>query len=133
MIDVSKLMGDPAFSTHYTVVRSIAKWVNGRLVKDSTQILKYYGPVQPATNKELEQLPEGDRQRGVMKFFIKPPKTFYVTNENGDETAFSDEINYKGSRYKIFAVKDWSPNGYVRAFAYSYGSVDNDGDAEANT
>jgi len=28
-----------------------------------------------------------------------------------------------GQIYKIFAVKDWAAHGYIRAFAYSVGSV----------
>ena len=126
-IDLSHLMVDPMFATSYTVLRRYGKWVNGRFTLDEPITLKFFGPVQPATNQELDQLPEGDRQRGTMKFFCKPPNNLYLTTENSqveDGTAYvSDEIIYKGQRYKIFAVKDWTPNGYVRAFAYSIGSA----------
>ena len=132
-INVSRLMVDPAFSTYYTVLRRKAQWVNGRFIPGEPEILKYYGPVQPATQKELDQLPEGDRQKGTLKFFCKPPLKFHITNENG-EANVSDEIIYKDDRYKIFAVKDWTENGYIRAFAYSFGSVDHDtDDSEANS
>jgi len=122
MINVSRLMSDPAFATHYTVVRQSGKWVEGRFVLGEPAALQFYGPVQPATNKELDQMPEGDRQRGTMKFFCKPPNRLYVTDENlaTCEGNVSDEIIYDGQRYKIFAVKEWGRNGYYRAFAYSY-------------
>jgi len=123
-INVSRLMNDPAFSSHYTVKRRKGLWVNGRVVLGEPETLKYYGPVQPAKQKELDQLPEGDRHTGTMKFFCKPPKKLYLTNENGGEVGASDEIIYRGEIYKIFAVKDWTENGYIRAFAYSYGSAD---------
>jgi hypothetical protein len=115
------------FSTAYTVIRRYGKWVNGRFELDEPLTLNYIGPVQPATNKELDQLPEGDRYAGTMKFFCKPPATLYVTAESSSfesgEAYVSDEIIYRGARYKIFAVKDWTPNGYIRAFAYRVGGV----------
>ena len=120
LVNVSRLMNDPMFATDYTVIRSKGEWVNGRFEVSETAIIQHHAPVQPATNKELEQLPEGDRQSGVLKFFCKPPDTLYMT----DSGNISDEIIYRGQRYKIFAVKDWMPNGYVRAFAYSYASAD---------
>jgi len=123
-INVSRLMNDPAFSSHYTVKRRKGRWVNGRVELDAPEFLQYYGPVQPATQKEIDQLPEGDRQNGTMKFFCKPPKKLYITSEGGGKVGASDEIIYRGELYKIFAVKDWTAHGYIRAFAYSLGSVD---------
>jgi len=122
-INVSRLMNDPAFSSKYTVVRRSAKWDGIRFVVSEPEMLQYYGPVQPATQKELDQLPEGDRQNGTMKFFCKPPKDLHITSEDDEEANVSDEIIYRGQRYKIFAVKDWMPHGYIRAFAYSVGSA----------
>ena len=122
-INVSRLMSDPAFSSKYTVLRRQGKWEGTRFIVGEPETLEYYGPVQPATNKELEQLPEGDRHSSTMKFFCKPPKTLHVTSEDGENANISDEIIYRGGRYKIFSVKDWTPNGYVRAFAYRIGGV----------
>lgn len=125
MINLSRVVTDPVFATNYTVVRTAATWVNGRFTKGEPTQLPFYGSVQPATNQDLEQLPAGDRQSGMMKFFCKPPNTFNITTENqGDDTGFvSDEIIYNGQIYKIVQVKDWSQFGYVRAFAYSVRSV----------
>jgi hypothetical protein len=123
LVNVSRLMNDPAFASHYTVIRQGAKWDGIRFVVGEPETLQYYGPVQPATKKELEQLPEGDRQSGMVKFFCKPPQTLNITSENGEQANVSDEIIYRGQRYKIIAVMDWMPHGYIRAFAYSYGSA----------
>ena len=123
MINVSRLINDPAFASNYTVIRRAGKWVGTRFEVGKTETLQYYGPVQPATNKELEQLPEGDGHNGTMKFFCKQPNTLHITSEDEKEVNVSDEIIYRGQRYKIFAVNDWTPNGFVRAFAYDVGSA----------
>jgi hypothetical protein len=119
MIDVSSLMNDPDFASRYTVIRRSGTWEGTRFVVGSPVTLECYGPVQPATQKELNQLPEGDRHSGTMKFFCKPPNTLNITGDGN----VSDEIIYNGQRYKIFAVMDWTPHGYVRAFAYCIGGV----------
>jgi len=128
MINVSTLMRDPAFAARYTVVRTKGVWVRGRFVEDPPERLKFYGPVQPATEKELEHRAEGDRCKGVMKFFCKPPNKLYITRETfgeSDETRVSDKIEFRGDVYEITEVKDWSANGYVRAFGHRIGVVGN--------
>ena len=126
MINLSNVVTAPMFSTYYTVRRTTGRWVNGRVVLDTPVEIQYYGSVQPATNKDLQQLPEGDRQSGTMKFFTKPPNTFYITSENqanDDMVVMSDEIIYNGDIYKITSVKDWTQFGYVRALGYLVRSV----------
>ena len=123
MIDVSDLMHDPDFSSRYTVIRRSGKWEGARFVLGEPKKLKYYGPVQPATSKELEQLPEGDRHSGTMQFYCAPPKTLHITSEDGQQANVSDEIVYRGHRYKVFSVKDWSEHGYICASAYKIGSA----------
>ena len=121
MINVKELMSDPDFSTHYIIHRTHTKFIEGRQTVVKREMLKYYGPVQPAKEKDLEQLPEGDRKNFVMKFFCKPPKKLYITDNkiNGDseDIIISDILKYDGSYYKILLVKPWKHNGYLRAFA----------------
>jgi hypothetical protein len=118
MVDVSILMHDAAFATHYTVHRRKGEWNKGRFEITSEEALKYYGPVQPATETELNQLPEGDMRTGMMKFFCKPPKRLYITMDDLSKSLVSDTIEYDGIMYKIVQVKNWFHNGYIRAFAY---------------
>ena len=99
-IDVSRLMDCPAFASKYAVMRRRGKWEGIRFVAGEPETLEYCCPVQPATDKELEQLPEGDGHGGTMKFFCKPPRTLHVTSEDGENANVSDEIVYRGGRYK---------------------------------
>jgi len=125
MINVGYIVTSPPFAQKYIVMRRYGKWVSGRFVTYEPVRLNFYGSVQPATNEALQQFPEGDRQKGTMKFYCKAPKTFYTTDEDPATNSgnVSDEIIYNGQRYKIFAIKDWSAHGYMEAFAYGVGSV----------
>jgi hypothetical protein len=129
MIDVSEVVSDPDFATNYTVLRRTGKWVNGRFVPNDEPVeLRYFGPVQPATVKEIEQLPEGDQLKGVVKFICKMPKQIFLTrdlSELGDDDlgAVSDEIVYRGYIYKVVQVMPWDANGFMRSFAALKGGV----------
>ena len=81
MIDVSELMNDPDFSTEYTMIRSIGQWRDGRFILKKENEIVYYGPVQPATEKELEQLDTGDRNKITMKFMCAYPNEIFLTQE----------------------------------------------------
>lgn len=122
MIDVSELMHDPDFAFNYTVLRTTGKWVKGRFVPDPPTKRTYYGPVQPASPKEIEQLSTGDQPVGVMKFFCKLPNQLYLTRdlskvESEDDGAVSDVIQFRGCTYTIIRVMPWGHYGWLRAFA----------------
>ena len=131
MIDVRELMIDPDFASNYIVVRTTGKWDKGRFVPGTPQELRFYGPVQPANDKDMQQVPEGDRTRNIMKFMCKPPKAIYVSEVRPPETAgevtVSDQIKYNGYVYKIISVKNWDPNGFVRAYGHVIGQVSGNG------
>lgn len=131
MINVRDLMTDSDFATSYTVLRTKGKWEKGRFIKSKPTKLKYFGPVQPATTDELQQIPEADRTQETMKFMCAPPKKIFITREiGGDETAdgaISDHIIWDGNLYKVIRVMNWRHHGYTRAFAYSVGEAPTDG------
>jgi hypothetical protein len=121
MIDVSDLIEDPDFAFPYTIVRRTGAWLDGRfVVSDPPDRLPYYGAVQPATTRDIEQLGIGDNEKGVMKFFCRQPKDIYLTRNfnDSDETAqVSDEIEFNGYVYKVLQISPWQQNGWTRAFA----------------
>lgn len=131
MIDVSELMEDPDFSTPYQVVRRDGEWIKGRFVPGEPEILKFYGPVQPPSARELEQLPEGDRQKGVMQFWCKMPREFRISQGGKKELWASDEIIWRGQRFKLCQLTPWNHAGWMSALAYRTG-VDH-GAAEPDT
>jgi len=128
MIDVTELMTDPDFASPYTVMRTTGKWIRGRFLSNAVATLKFYGPVQPATVKEIEHLSSGDQVKGVMKFFCKSPKELFLTRdlsevESADDGAASDLIFFHGGVYEVIQVMPWGHFGWYRAFATLKGGV----------
>jgi hypothetical protein len=119
VIDVSELITDPDFACPYSVNRRTGQWVKGRFVVSEPQVLNFYGAVQPATVRELEQMAIGDNEHGVMKFFTRKPNDIYITREFSETTdiQISDEIEFRGSLYKVLQVMPWQHGGWTRAFA----------------
>jgi hypothetical protein len=129
-VDVSELITDPDFASTYTVIRRTGKWVNGRFkINDPPERLSYYGTVQPATTRDIEQMNIGDDEKGVMKFFCRQPKDIYLTHnfneygEDDDHIQVSDEIEFRGLVYKVLQISPWQHAGWTRAFAALKGAV----------
>lgn len=127
MIDVTEVLMDPDFVTNFTVIRTTSGWVGGRFTEKKKENLRYSFPAHPATEKELEQLPEGDRSKEVMTFFCVRPKSFYLSepvmpegDENNEDIVY-DFIHYKGNCYKLIKIKDWNSHGWMRGYGVLIG------------
>lgn len=124
MIEVSELIKDSDFAENFIVHRKKGIWENGRFLFKEEKSLCYTGVVQPASEKELEQLDTGDRQKNIMKFLCAYSDEIFVTQEKEQEELFSDVIEYCSKKYKVIKVKNWQySGGYCRAFAVE---VDNE-------
>lgn len=116
-LNVSRVINNPQFAQGYTVYRKTGQWVAGRFV-EIENALNYYGTITAANVKDLNQVPEGDRVTGMMCFYSTQP--IYVTRDDTDidsnEIGTSDEIEWRGERYRIVQIlpeQDW---GYYKAF-----------------
>ena len=110
MINVSELITDPDFAQSYTIYRKSGEFTKGRWVQTETQ-LTYTGPVQPASEKEIMQMPEGDRISEIVVFYSL--NEIYTTNASGT----SDEIVWNSNRYRVDKVERYGDNGYYKALA----------------
>lgn len=129
MIDVTEILQDPDFADNYTVIRTECQWIDGRFETKDVMYMEYFYPVHPATEKELEQVPEGDRTKETKVFFCVSPKKLYITQTNNnvsDEGYISDKINYNGKEYKIVKIKDWNSHGWSKGFGVLIGEAKND-------
>lgn len=111
-INVSKVLKNPQFKENYIVHRKSGEWIAGRFVQTETN-LNFSGVVVPGGTKDIIQVPEGDRTSEIMIFLSKEP--IYVTRTKGT----SDEIEWNGSKYRVYQVKNWSSYGYYRAIGVS--------------
>lgn len=110
MINVSELITDPDFAQTYSIFRKSGQFTAGRWVQTETE-LTFTGPIQPATEKEIIQVPEGDRISEILVFYST--QEIYTTNNTGT----SDEIEWSGNRYKVEKVERYGDNGYYKALA----------------
>ncbi len=111
MLDVSALLDDTTFCTLFTVLRlteSVNDHGRAEYAEASTSMT---GVVQPATARELERLPEGERDKETLTIYTRQP--LRVGNLANGTAA--DCVQYNGARYTVAAVETWP--GYTRALA----------------
>jgi hypothetical protein len=113
MIDVSRVLNSPKLQQNYTVYRQSGYWLAGKWKETETALL-FSGIVTPATSKGLEQLPEGDRAKGIMCFY-STKEIMTTRNESGDKGT-SDQIEWHDKRYKVLQVREMIEYGYYKAF-----------------
>lgn len=109
MINLEELTYDGDFCTSFVVEKRQQSWVEGELVTLTTPTT-VTGIVTPSSPKDIEMLEYGDRKHGV--------KTFYTNGielEISDTEKTSDTIVWKGNRYKLLHVFDYSENGFWKA------------------
>lgn len=106
-LDVNRVLLDAHFRTQVTLCRrAVTIDAHGRTaVTETTSTIG--AVVRPATEKDLERLPEGDRDRGYIKVLSESEMTA------GTEAVQPDEIIWSGSRWVVKTVDSWM---YGRCF-----------------
>lgn len=91
--------------------QSVGSFVDGIWVPGVTTVFKSLISVQQPDAKELQLLPEGERQKDIRKFI----STKALKTADQKTQTPSDLVNYKGAQYKIIKVNDYDDYGYTRA------------------
>jgi hypothetical protein len=107
-------VNSPAFAQAYTVNRSSGTFQQGGYVSITTAIA-FYGIVQPATEYDLAQVPEGDRVTGMLGFISEFP--MYKTHVFENQSGIGDTITWRGQLYRVVAVVVWGDFGFFKAIA----------------
>lgn len=86
--------------------------VDGLLVKpEYTKFTAMISPQQPQY-KELQVLPEGERQKDIYKF-VSNKELRTASDHDG---TLADYVLFKGNQYKIIFAGDWQTFGHTVAF-----------------
>ena len=109
MIDVSELITDDDFAQSFNVYRISGVFGIGGWIADPEQTIPMSGVVTVTSVRDLEQIPEGDRVRGMMTFHTT--EELFVTRQG----AISDEIEWRGDRYRVYQVSPYVDYGYFKA------------------
>lgn len=90
----------PLIAIRFTAVAP----VNGRVVaKPEEDRLNFEGSFQPLSDRELRQLPEGQRNEGRSKIYTP----FELKTVETSASKIPDRVLYKGVTYKVVKVNDW--------------------------
>lgn len=108
MLNIAELIHDPDFAQPFTVYRKTGQWAEGEYNQTEQQI-SFHGVVVAANTKDLLQVPEGDRVKGIMAFYATEP--LLVTNEVGT----SDQVVWRSERYRLFQTWPYADYGYYKA------------------
>ena len=118
MLNLQELIHDSDFCDTFEIIRYAGStWSRGVQTVETTHIA-VEGIVSPATSKDLELLPEGDRRNGLKTFYSDTP--FRLTDTDG----MSDTCIYRGQAYKLLQVFDYQNNGYYKAIGALVGDSD---------
>lgn len=101
-IDVSELMVDPDFVdtvSIFTRVPTVNSFGEMTLQESCIQTV---GSVQPASGRVIQRLPESLRVANLSSFWIKGKLTATAPGK------YTDILVFKGYRYQIQTIFDWS-------------------------
>ena len=83
--------------------RSLGSYVEGEWIEGSTTEVAVQVNIQPLKGYEILQLPESERTRVWWKLYSAD-----VLRTEKENSWDADEFVWKGDRYKIMKVDDWS-------------------------
>jgi hypothetical protein len=116
---MADIVNDPDFAEPFTIQRdSGGSWQAGVWLPNRVTV-QGFGVVQPSTPKELDQIPEGDRVKG-MKSFHSSAVLYETRGLNQDNTGLSDIIVYPPNsdiQWRVVSILPWENYGYYLAIA----------------
>lgn len=110
MINVGRVLSSANFKQSFTVYRKSGSWVAGRFTQTESTIT-LTGTITVASSTDLEQLPEGDREKGTIAVYST--SQLLVTTSAGT----SDEILWRGDRYRAIQLSPYADYGYYKCIA----------------
>ncbi|MCB2297794.1 hypothetical protein [Clostridium tagluense] len=111
MINVGRIINGRN-SQPFIVYRKSGSWVSGRWIQTETSI-PLTGTITIAKEKDLQQIPEGDRVGGEIAVYCT--QALYVTRvANNPKAGTSDEVLWQGDRYRLFSVRPLIDYGYYK-------------------
>ena len=91
----------------FTVLRSVGAFAPGGWQETRT-VIKLFGRVNAATDKDISMVPEGDRVGQLMTFHAAEP--LYVTHLSmsaQQQPGTSDIVEWHGAQYRLLHVLDY--------------------------
>ena len=115
VVNMSEVMNDPDLAQAFLIQRSTqGTFLNG--VWQTTPVtLSGYGPIRPASAREINMLPEGDRVGEIKAFWSSQP--IYGTRGTSGKGESSDILVWNGLYYRVLQVFQDQDYGFYKALA----------------
>lgn len=113
MISVQEVVSDPDMVAPepYTIMRSVGQFIAGGFQSAVTPI-PMLGPVQQASLKELDMLPEADRISSVRSFWSTVP----ILVTRGYQPIPSTHQEVVGGSGQVFTISTTPPGGFINLY-----------------
>lgn len=116
LLNLARVASSPYFAQAYTVTRKTGTFGLGGY-QTTSQDFPFWGIIQPVTDEELVQVPEGDRVKGMIGF-ISEQRMYETWGAGiGQPSGLSDTIVWNGQVYKVVVVVPWKDFGFWKAIA----------------
>lgn len=98
----------------FTVYRKTGQWAGGRWV-ESEDPITLEGTIVPDNPKDLDQVPEGDRVKGIITVYC--PQEIFTTRAADSQKSggTSDQIEWHGERYRVYSIQPFIDYGFYKA------------------
>jgi galactose-6-phosphate isomerase len=114
-LDVTDVLDDPDFNDFFSVRRPALVATSGGTATETDQTFtQCVGVVTPASPADVQLLPEGSFQQGVISIITK----FRLQSGKGVDFA-PDIVYWHGTAYTVMSISDWSGFGvgFIQAVA----------------
>ncbi len=111
MIDLSEVVADPDLAEPFTIFRTTGYFDRGGWTAGPPVQIPARGVVTPASDRELDMVPEGDRIKGSMTFHTH--EELHLTSVS--EGSVSDKILWQGDYYRLVFIAPWTSFGFNKA------------------
>jgi hypothetical protein len=116
MIDVSEVVLDPDMAQAFSILRDgSGAFVSGVWTPAAPTTIPAYGPIRPASDRDLEMIPEGDRVKEVKTFWCSQP--IFAMRATAGVGSSSDILTWRGLYYRVMGVAQSQDYGFYRAVA----------------
>lgn len=116
MISVFEVVVDPDMIAPqpFYIYRSTGQFVAGGFQPNNTIVIPMFGPVQQASNKEIQMLAEADRIGSVRSFWSTQP--IYVTRGYAPVPGVNGEVPTEVSAL-VYSISSAPPDGVVDLYS----------------
>lgn len=123
--DITALLEDADLGAQaFCVFRTKGEWSDETFEFELSepQQIQGIGNMQPASPRQLAQVAEGDRTSEMLS--LRTRMALYLTHvidANPNEGYVSDELVWRGNRYKVVSVDGWHDFGFCHAILAKMG------------